>query len=87
MTDSIKVNGEGTVLLGIGMATLVSSSGKPCIEIGDVDNVRVAGLLLEAGPVKADVLLQWGTKVAMGDPAFPGVMSDVYVRAGGPNHQ
>lgn len=87
LTDSIKVNKEGTVLLGIGMATLVATTGKPCIEIGDVDDVRVAGLLLEAGPVKSPVLLQWGTEKTMGDAERPGVMSDVYVRAGGPNHQ
>jgi hypothetical protein len=60
LTDSLKVNNEGTVLLGIGMATLVATTGKPCIEIGEVDNVRVAGLLLEAGQVKSDVLLRWG---------------------------
>ena len=51
------MNREGTVLLGIGMATLVSSTGKPCIEVKDVDDVRVAGLLLESGPVKSPMLL------------------------------
>lgn len=81
------MNQEGAVLLGIGMATLVASNGKPCIEVGDVDNVRVAGLLLESGPVKSDVLLRWGNEKGMGDENLPGIMSDVYVRAGGPNHQ
>jgi hypothetical protein len=46
LTDSIKVNQDGAVLLGIGMATLVSTTGKPCIEVGDVDDVRIAGFLL-----------------------------------------
>ena len=87
LTDSLKVNKEGAVLLGIGMATLVASNGKPCIEVGDVDNVRIAGLLLEAGPVKSDVLLRWGVEKSMGDVNLPGVLSDVYVRSGGPNHQ
>ena len=87
LTDSIKVNREGAVLLGIGMATLVSSTGKPCIVVGDVDNVRVAGLLLEAGPVNSAYLLVWGSRKEQGDLNLPGVMSDVYVRAGGPNHQ
>ena len=57
LTDTIKVDLPGSVLLGIGMATLVSSNGKPIIEIGDVDDVRVAGLLLESGPIKTKVLL------------------------------
>jgi hypothetical protein len=86
LTDSLKVFNESTVLLGLGMASLVATTGKPCIEIADVDNVRVAGLLLEAGEVKSDVLLQWGTHKDIGNPDLPGVMSDVYVRAGGPNH-
>jgi len=86
LTDSIKVNNEGSVLLGIGMATLVSTTGKPCIEIADVDNVRIAGLLLEAGPIKSTVLLRWGVMKDEGDTDQPGIMSDVYVRSGGPNH-
>ena len=69
------------------MATLVSSTGKPCIVVGDVDNVRVAGLLLEAGPVNSAYLLVWGSTKGYGDPNLPGVMSDLYVRVGGPNHQ
>lgn len=68
------------------MATLVSSNGHPCIEIDDIDDVRVAGLLLESGPLKSEVLLRWGTRKEMGNPILPGIMSDVYIRAGGPNH-
>ena len=39
MTDSIKVNKANAVVLGIGMATLISTTGKPCIEVADVDGV------------------------------------------------
>jgi len=49
LTDSIRVNKPGQVVLGIGLATLISTTGKSCIEIGDVDGVRVAGVLLDAG--------------------------------------
>lgn len=87
LTDSINVNREGAVLLGLGMATLVSTTGKPCIIVDDVDNVRVAGFVLQAGPVKTPQLLRWGLRKDFGNPDLPGVMSDVFVRAGGPDHQ
>jgi len=32
-------------VLGLGMATLIATTGKPCIEVGNVDGVRVSGLL------------------------------------------
>lgn len=45
---------SGQVLLGLGFATLVSAAATPVVTVADgVDNVRVAGLLLQAGaPVK-----------------------------------
>lgn len=49
LSESIKVNREGAVLLGLGMATLTPTNGNACIEVGDVDNVRIAGLILQAG--------------------------------------
>jgi len=49
------------------MATLISTTGKPCIEIANVGGVRVAGLLLQAGKVKADTLLRWGNSKWAGD--------------------
>ena len=67
------------------MATLVSTSGKPCIEVGPVDGVRIAGILLEAGETKSDTLLKWGSPNFSGSSSNPGVMSDVFARVGGRN--
>jgi len=50
LEDSIKVNNADTVVLGMGLATLIPTNGTPAITVGNVDGVRVAGLLLEAGP-------------------------------------
>jgi len=57
LTDSIKPRKAGQVILGLGIATLISTTGKPCIEVGDVDGVRVAGVLLDAGALEAPSLL------------------------------
>jgi hypothetical protein len=40
----------GQVLLGLGLATLVSAKQNTIIQVGDVAGVRVAGFLLQAGP-------------------------------------
>ena len=43
------------------MASFVSANGKPCTDLGNVDGVRIAGFMFEAGKVKADTLLQVGS--------------------------
>jgi len=43
------------------MAALVSPNGKPCMVVENVDGVRIAGFMFEAGTVKAPTLLQVGT--------------------------
>jgi len=55
------MNGQGQVLLGIGMATLTPTNGNACIEVGDGVDARIAGLLLGAGSTKSEQLLKWGT--------------------------
>jgi len=87
LTESIKINKDNSVLLGLGMATLISTTGKPCIEVSNVGGVRIAGILLEAGPIKSETLLRWGSNTWSGDQNYPGVMSDVFARVGGPNDQ
>lgn len=87
LSDSIKVNKPNAVILGIGMATLISNTGKPCIEVGNVEGVRVAGLLLQAGPHKTPSLLKWGSSKNPGSSSNPGVASDVFARVGGRNNQ
>jgi hypothetical protein len=82
---ALELKQKGQIVLGIGMATLVSAAGQPCIRVGAVPGVRVAGLLLQAGPVEAPTLLEWGPEGGFaGDETDPGVISDVFVRVGGP---
>ena len=75
------------VILGLGLATLISTTGKPCIEVGNVDGVRIAGILLQAGETNADSLLKWGSGKYDIASENPGVLSDVFARVGGPDSQ
>ena len=68
------------------MATLVSSNGTPCVRVRDGIDARVAGLLLEAGKIKSDALLKWGTDLTHGNEDAPGIITDVFARVGGRNN-
>ena len=80
------VNNANTVVLGVGLATLISTTGKPVIQVGNVDGVKVSGLLLQAGSQDTEALLKWGEKGYAGSAAAPGAMHDVFARVGGPDH-
>jgi len=82
----IKVTKAGAIVLGIGMATLISASGNTIIEVGDVDDVRLAGFIVQAGPMTSNPqhMVQWGLSNYAGDASKPGVISDVFGRVGGP---
>eukprot|EP00928_Gymnodinium_smaydae_P065649 TRINITY_DN48752_c0_g1_i1.p1 TRINITY_DN48752_c0_g1~~TRINITY_DN48752_c0_g1_i1.p1 ORF type:complete len:603 (-),score=82.03 TRINITY_DN48752_c0_g1_i1:273-2081(-) len=75
------------VLLGLGLPSLVSANGNSVIKVGNVDGVRVAGVLLEAGNLIADVLLEWGVAPYSGNAQNPGFLHDVFARVGGPSQE
>lgn len=81
---TIKVKRAGTVVLGLGIPTLVPSDGDAVMTVADVTGVKLAGLMFDAGPVNSPVLLQVGTPHAhKSDPADPTTLSDVFFRIGG----
>merc|ERR1711871_553555 len=90
LDEPLELNHPNQVLLGLGYATLVSAKQNAVIRVGDVDGVRVAGFLLQAGPPQGDqmapALLQWGVsgKYA-GSASNPGFIHDVFGRVGGPD--
>jgi len=51
------VKNANAVILGIGLATLISTTGQPCIQVEDVEGVRIAGILFQAGSTKSSSLL------------------------------
>lgn len=46
----VEVTRADTVVLGLGYATLIPQNGVTALKVADVDGVRLAGLLLDAGP-------------------------------------
>lgn len=85
---SIAVKRAGTVVLGIGHATLTAVGGAVPLTVADVPGVVVAGVTVDAGTVESSALLQVGKPNGNGgksDPADPTTLSDVYFRVGGPH--
>ncbi|MET8505069.1 discoidin domain-containing protein [Streptomyces sp. NPDC004787] len=81
---TIEVNRPGTVVLGLGLATIIPDNGVTALRVADVDGVRLAGFLVDAGPVNSPTLLEIGPQNASADhSADPTTVQDVYVRVGG----
>jgi hypothetical protein len=83
-TDTIRVNNPNTVVLGIGFATIQPTNGVTAMAIADVDGVKLAGVLFDAGAVNSPVLLQVGPPGSAATHAGnPTSLHDVFARVGG----
>lgn len=84
-TDAaIQVNNPNTVVLGLGLATIRPTNGAAAIRIADVDGVKLAGVLVDAGPASSPVLIQVGPPGSSASHAAnPTSLHDVFVRVGG----
>ncbi|WP_406392371.1 coagulation factor 5/8 type domain-containing protein [Streptomyces sp. NBC_00887] len=81
---TININRADTVALGLGLATIIPDNGVTAIKVGDVDGVKLAGLLIDAGPVNSETLVEVGPEGASADhSANPTSLQDVFVRIGG----
>ncbi|MEV6546754.1 coagulation factor 5/8 type domain-containing protein, partial [Streptomyces sp. NPDC051665] len=84
LDQPIEVNSPNTVVLGLGYATLVPDNGVTALKTADVDGVRLAGFLIDAGTVNSATLLEVGPTGASADhSANPTTVQDVFVRIGG----
>ena len=64
---TLRVERADTLVLGLGFATLVPDRGEPVMTVADARGVVLAGLLIDAGPRNAPVLLQIGEADRHGD--------------------
>ncbi|MFF2092731.1 discoidin domain-containing protein [Paenibacillus sp. NPDC058174] len=84
LSQAIQVNNPNTVILGIGMPTLIPDQGTAAINVADVDGVKLAGLMIDAGPVNSATLVKIGTAgSAISHAANPVSLHDITVRTGG----
>ncbi|MFF4043022.1 RICIN domain-containing protein [Streptomyces sp. NPDC001816] len=84
LDQTLKVTRPDTVVLGLGLATFVPDNGITAMTVADVDGVKIAGLLFDAGTTSSKTLLEVGpTGSTASHAADPTSVHDVYVRVGG----
>jgi hypothetical protein len=81
----VVVSRPGTVVLGLGFPTLVPQKGSSALTVLPGYGVRIAGLIVDAGPVRSPSLIDVGLPgpLGRGRAADPTVLSDVFIRIGG----
>ena len=82
LNQQIVVPHPDTVILGLGLATLVPQGGNAAMKVVRNNGVKVSGLIIDAGPVNSPVLLTVGTP-GPASASDPDLIQDVYFRIGG----
>jgi hypothetical protein len=81
---TLRVTRPNTVVLGLGLATLIPDNGITAMTVADVDGVKLAGLLIDAGTTNSAQLLEMGPSGSSADHgANPSSLHDVFFRVGG----
>ncbi|MER5372792.1 RICIN domain-containing protein [Streptomyces sp. NPDC002553] len=84
LNQTLNVTRPDTVVLGLGLATFVPDNGITAMKVADVDGVKIAGLLFDAGTTNSPSLLEVGPNGSSAShSADPTSLHDVYVRVGG----
>ena len=82
--QTINVNRADTVVLGLGYATIIPENGITAMQVADVDGVKVAGILFDAGTTLSPNLLVMGQSGSSANHAAnPSSVQDVFLRVGG----
>ena len=84
LSAPVDITRADTVVLGLGLATLVPDNGVSAITTADVDGIDIAGLLISAGTTNSQVLVQIGPAgSSAGHASNPIELQDVFLRVGG----
>ncbi len=84
LTNSIVVTNPDTIVFGLGYPTLVPTNGNAAMIIADVNGVKVAGIIFDAGTVSSPSLLEVGTAPSgLDHSADPICLFDICSRVGG----
>jgi hypothetical protein len=83
----ILISHPGTIVLGLGFATLVPQQGNAAMVVVPNNGVKLSGMIFDAGPVNSPVLLSVGTprQFLGGNNSAndPDLIQDIFFRIGG----
>ncbi len=80
----IKVVHEGTVVLGLGLPSLVPQGGDAALITADEDGVVISGVVIDGGPINSPSLMVIGESGSSGShDGNPISLNDIFCRIGG----
>jgi len=82
LSQPIVVPHPDTIVLGLGLATLVPQHGNAALIVVRNYGVKLSGLIIDAGPVNSPVLLSVGTP-GPSSASDPDLIQDIFFRIGG----
>lgn len=87
LDEVLVVDHPNTIILGLGMATLIPTTGNMAIKVEDVQGVSICGLIIDAGEVQSEKLIQVGSKrgTTSNNCSNPISLHDIICRVGGPH--
>jgi hypothetical protein len=84
---TIEVTRPDTIVLGLGIATLIPEDGNVAMRVSNAEGVLLSGMMFDAGPENSPVLLEvgrgHGESEGEGDNSDPSALQDVFFRIGG----
>ncbi len=83
LSQPIIVSRPDTIVLGLGLATLIPTNGNSSMVVASPSGVKISGLIFDAGPINSRVLLDIGLSPLQGSAAAPTLVQDTYFRIGG----
>ena len=91
LEEPIRVKHDDTVVLGLGLPTLVPQNRNAALKVSNANGVDLSGMIVDAGPERSPVLLQVGSSRSEGDDgdgndhnaSNPSALQDVFFRIGG----
>jgi hypothetical protein len=82
--ETLIITKPNTVILGLGLPTLIPQNGQIAVTTHDIPGVKLAGFMVDAGPELSPTLIQIGSNVSDSDyPDNPISLHDIYCRVGG----
>ncbi|MGW2954880.1 ricin-type beta-trefoil lectin domain protein [Streptomyces eurythermus] len=84
LNQPLNVTRPDTVVLGMGLATLIPDNGITALTTADVDGIKIAGVLVDAGTTNSQTLMRIGPNGSSASHAAnPVTLNDVFFRIGG----
>lgn len=84
LSETLSVTKANTVILGLGLPTLIPEQGKIALATSDIAGVKLAGFMVDAGPELSSSLIEIGSKGSSAKfPNNPISLHDIYCRVGG----